>query len=134
MGRFRPPRWPFFLSLEFSLSYHDRVRGYILNTYTIIMKIAGFGRLLLVDARQPKNHENHGLSQRRVYIPAPPPATMRSIPNQMRACDDDSVDDCDDCECCYCHGCEYTGRDEIGWPYCEVCGQHWEHDDEPVRD
>ena len=71
---------------------------------------------------------------------ATPPATMRSIPvinyepYRHPACNDETVNDCDDCYCCYCHGCEYNDQDVEGWPVCEICGQHWEHDDEPVRD
>ncbi len=43
-------------------------------------------------------------------------------------------DTCEDVDCCYCHGCEYNDEDVNGWPVCEICGEHYEHDDEPVRD
>ena len=57
----------------------------------------------------------------------------RYEPFRHPACTDETIDDCDDCWCCYCAGCDYSGRDEIGWPYCVVCGQHEVFDDEPVR-
>lgn len=35
-------------------------------------------------------------------------------------------DTCDDVHCCYCHGCEYDDQDEVGQPYCVVCGEYEE--------
>jgi len=68
-----------------------------------------------------------------------PRLTMQSTaskyePYRNPACNDNTVDDCDDCYCCHCAGCEYTDRDIEGCPVCEICGEHQEDDDEPVRD
>ena len=77
-GWFRPTLPNFFFSLSLLILVSES--SLLIQDYTISDLVG----LSLVDARQSKNHQKHGLSHRRVYIPPPPPATMQSIPDEIK--------------------------------------------------